>query len=173
MPVLDGFAAAQKIRNFEKSNALPHMPIIALTAGIGKRTKSMFQAGMDDYLTKPFSLTELRKTIQLFDRSLNGEKRNGYEPKISPVKAKAIPSLLPDINPKVLNMKAINNIREVEQKTGHSLLPSILSGFTSQMHEKLEEITKNMEEGDTEKIYRTAHAIKSMSANIGAEKLSD
>ena len=39
------------------------------------------------------------------------------------------------------------------------------------MHEKLEEIICNIESGDTEKIYRTAHAIKSMSANIGAERV--
>ena len=41
------------------------------------------------------------------------------------------------------------------------------------MHEKLAEITINFRDRDSEKIYRTAHAIKSMSANIGAEKVRE
>lgn len=33
------------------------------------------------------------------------------------------------------------------------------------------EISENFCEGDSEQLYRTAHAIKSMSANIGAERV--
>ena len=76
-----------------------------------------------------------------------------------------------DNDSEIFNMRAINNIREVEQQTGRALIPSILDGFTKQMDEKLTEITVNFRNGDPEKVYRTAHAIKSMSANIGAEKL--
>jgi HPt (histidine-containing phosphotransfer) domain-containing protein len=39
------------------------------------------------------------------------------------------------------------------------------------MQEKLTEISDDLQSGDTDKLYRTAHAIKSMSANIGAEKV--
>ena len=68
-------------------------------------------------------------------------------------------------------MRAINNIREVEQQTGRALLPKHSQRFTGQMDQKLEEISDNLKERDVEKLYRTAHAIKSMSANIGAEKV--
>jgi HPt (histidine-containing phosphotransfer) domain-containing protein len=68
-------------------------------------------------------------------------------------------------------MRAINNIREVEEQTGKPLLPSILSGFTKQMDEKIHDISKSLESGDVDELYRTAHAIKSMSANIGAENV--
>ena len=71
----------------------------------------------------------------------------------------------------IFNMRAINNIREVEQQTGNLLLPSILEGFTSQMQEKLQEMSQNIGKGDAGQINRAAHAIKSMSANIGAEKV--
>ena len=37
--------------------------------------------------------------------------------------------------------------------------------------EKITEMNKHIESGDATSIYRTAHAIKSMSANIGAEKV--
>ena len=71
----------------------------------------------------------------------------------------------------IFNMRTINNIREVEQKTGKLLLPSILEGFASQMHEKLQGLSQNIGKGDAGQINRIAHAIKSISANIGAEKV--
>lgn len=71
----------------------------------------------------------------------------------------------------IFNMRTINDIREMEQQTGNVLLPSILEGFASQMQEKLQEIAQNIRKGDAEQINRTAHAIKSMSGNVGAEKV--
>jgi HPt (histidine-containing phosphotransfer) domain-containing protein len=59
----------------------------------------------------------------------------------------------------------------VEKQTGRALLPSIFQGFVEQMNDKLCEINMHIESGDASSIYRTAHAIKSMSANIGAEKV--
>jgi HPt (histidine-containing phosphotransfer) domain-containing protein len=40
------------------------------------------------------------------------------------------------------------------------------------MDEKLDELNQNLDSGDCTSIYRTAHAIKSMSANIGAKKIT-
>ena len=71
----------------------------------------------------------------------------------------------------MFNASAIDNIREVEKQTGKDILPSIFTGFVEQMEDKLSEINYHVKSGDAESIYRTAHAIKSMSANIGAEKV--
>ena len=71
----------------------------------------------------------------------------------------------------VFNIPAIENIREVEKQTGKPLLPSIFEGFVNQMTDKLEDIQSQIEAADAENLYRTAHAIKSMSANIGAKKV--
>ncbi len=55
MPQLDGFSLAKKIRQGD-----PQTPIIFLTAKSMKQdTINGFQAGADDYLTKPFSMEEL------------------------------------------------------------------------------------------------------------------
>jgi CheY-like chemotaxis protein/nitrogen-specific signal transduction histidine kinase/HPt (histidine-containing phosphotransfer) domain-containing protein len=173
MPTLDGFAATKKIREFEKLHSLPTIPIIALTAGIGKEDKQRcIEAGMDGYLTKPFSMSELSESIRDLEQSINDRNQNlaSSNAKL----ASAIvnqPKSQHEINTEIFNIRAINNIREVEQQTGHSLLPSILDGFTVQMKEKLREIEDSLEAGDTEKLYKNAHAIKSMSANIGAEKV--
>jgi CheY-like chemotaxis protein len=172
MPVLDGFEATIKIREFEKQNGLPSIPIIALTAGISADDKERcLNSGMDDYLTKPFSISELRESILKLDKRIQRRIdhnefqkesfNNSDREKIRPIA----------LDSDIFNLRAINNIREVEQQTGRILIPSILDGYTNQMHQKLAEITLNFKDGDHEKIYRTAHAIKSMSANIGAEKV--
>ena len=173
MPVLDGFAATNKIREFEELNSLPAIPIIALTAGIGKQDKQRcIEAGMDGYLTKPFSLSELSESIRDFDARINDRNENLVSPGTQSVAPKINHAESQHgINTEIFNIRAINNIREVEEQTGRPLLPSILDGFTVQMKEKMKEIADNLNEGDTEKLYKTAHAIKSMSANIGAERV--
>ncbi|MCE5335456.1 MAG: response regulator, partial [Desulfobacteraceae bacterium] len=65
MPELDGYETTRQIRQRESSAQTGHIPIIALTgfAMHGDR-EICLQAGMDDYLSKPFSLDELRVMIK-------------------------------------------------------------------------------------------------------------
>ena len=63
MPILDGVSTAVIIRSNEaKTNS--HTPIIATTAYALRGDREKFiNAGMDDYVTKPFDLNELHKKI--------------------------------------------------------------------------------------------------------------
>jgi len=67
MPLMDGVEATAKIREWESENNITNrVPIIAMTANILKSDKDIFvAAGMDDYLSKPFNVSEL---VRLFDR---------------------------------------------------------------------------------------------------------
>jgi two-component system, sensor histidine kinase len=67
MPVMDGVEATRKIRDWESTNKMNNrVPIVAMTANILKNDKDLFvAAGMDDYLSKPFNVSEL---VRLFDR---------------------------------------------------------------------------------------------------------
>jgi CheY-like chemotaxis protein len=60
MPVMDGYRATSLIREYERNHRLPRVPIIALTASAieGDRQRCL-DAGMDDYLSKPFSQAAL------------------------------------------------------------------------------------------------------------------
>jgi len=56
MPVMDGFEVSRKIRQMEEENATKNkIPIIALTASSYSEVKDeIHQAGMNDYVSKPF-----------------------------------------------------------------------------------------------------------------------
>jgi two-component system sensor histidine kinase/response regulator len=66
MPEMDGFEATRKVRQAESHNSLrQRIPIIALTANAmeGDRERCL-QAGMDDYLSKPFTQGQLMDVLE-------------------------------------------------------------------------------------------------------------
>ncbi len=64
MPVLDGLETTRAIRKQELESG-DHIPIIALTAHATKvHQDSCFQAGMDDYIAKPFQMPKLFRSIE-------------------------------------------------------------------------------------------------------------
>jgi ammonium transporter, Amt family len=65
MPVMDGIAAAQAIRRWERETSITRpIPIVAVTANVvqGIREECL-NAGMNDYLSKPVSLPKLRELL--------------------------------------------------------------------------------------------------------------
>ena len=64
LPVMDGFEATRRIRKWEADQGYPRIPIIAVTAHVMVGdAEQCFQAGMDDYLAKPFDLAKLRQVL--------------------------------------------------------------------------------------------------------------
>ena len=61
MPEMNGFEATKSIRAIEKSEGrTPKIPIIAMTASLLKtEIKNCYNAGMDNYIPKPYKLEEL------------------------------------------------------------------------------------------------------------------
>lgn len=64
MPVMDGFSATKKIRNWELQKGKPRLPIVALTAGAFDEDREKCRtAGMDDFLAKPLRLADLEAML--------------------------------------------------------------------------------------------------------------
>jgi signal transduction histidine kinase len=64
MPIMDGYEATQKIRQWEKGQHRTPVPIIALTAHAFIRfKKKCLDAGCSDFLTKPVKKAKLVETI--------------------------------------------------------------------------------------------------------------
>jgi CheY-like chemotaxis protein len=65
MPHMDGFTVTRAIRERERAAGRRRLPIIALTANaLRGDDRRCFEAGMDDYMTKPFTLDALRSKIE-------------------------------------------------------------------------------------------------------------
>ncbi len=91
MPVMDGFEAAKRIRNYEKMmmkeenkmmNYLPSfssiIPIIAMTAGAMQGDRELcLEAGMNDYITKPVSPQTLAEVLEKWLPKENDDRRAG------------------------------------------------------------------------------------------------
>jgi CheY-like chemotaxis protein len=64
MPVMDGYVATQKIRQWETDNSKPRLPIIALTADAFEEDRQHCLAiGMDAFLTKPIAIESLKGAL--------------------------------------------------------------------------------------------------------------
>ncbi|MCF8364161.1 MAG: response regulator [Bacteroidales bacterium] len=68
MPEADGYEATGLIRNHEKQNNIAQrIPIIAMTANAMKGDKEKcINAGMDDYISKPFTAKALKETLSKY-----------------------------------------------------------------------------------------------------------
>ena len=65
MPVMDGFEAAREIRRRERQGERGRVPIVALTANVLADERELcLQAGMDDYLAKPFEPDDIQRVVE-------------------------------------------------------------------------------------------------------------
>ncbi len=73
LPGMDGYSLCQRLRESERSS----VPVIMLTARDSLEDRLQgFRAGTDDYLTKPFALSELAARIEaILKRSRGGGRR--------------------------------------------------------------------------------------------------
>ncbi|MBU0985867.1 MAG: PAS domain S-box protein [Proteobacteria bacterium] len=70
MPVMDGYTATQKIREWEKSHQVDATPIIALTAyALQEDEQKSLDAGCNSHLIKPLKKVKLLETINKYSKS--------------------------------------------------------------------------------------------------------
>ena len=64
MPVMDGYTATERIRQWEATHKQARIPIIALTADAFEEDRQRcMAAGMDDFLSKPIAIGVLRSVL--------------------------------------------------------------------------------------------------------------
>eukprot|EP00899_Mesostigma_viride_P004678 jgi/Mesvir1/14210/Mv09661-RA.1 len=72
MPVLDGYQATMQIRELERQHSTRHT-LVALTAhNLDSDREHCMRCGMDDYLTKPLNVNELKRTMGALGKTVRG-----------------------------------------------------------------------------------------------------
>ncbi len=172
MPQMDGFEATMQIRKREQAAGKALVPIIALTADVQKGiVEQCLDAGMDSYLSKPFSKQQLQDTlakwlpIQLTDAHVNGA--------LNAAALKASSGSINRVSTPLLNPAALENLRSLTTATGDSLLNKAIEMFLDTATQEIDKLEEALKNNDTDSLTRIAHSFKSSCANLGAQTLAD
>jgi CheY-like chemotaxis protein len=167
MPVMDGYAATRALRAREKERGGKHRTVVALTANAMEGDRDFcLAAGMDDYLSKPFTIRKLGETISKWVSAEWKESGGAVEALAKSV----LPAKPPD---STIDQTAIDGIRELEEAGNQGFLERIIGLYLSGATGLVEGVISAAERGDAESLLRSAHTLKSSSANVGAIGLSD
>jgi signal transduction histidine kinase/DNA-binding response OmpR family regulator len=169
MPVMDGFQATAEIRRRESAcGAARRVPIVALTANAieGDRERCL-NAGMDDYLSKPFRTAELRATLERWLTTAGS--RRGPNLQASATGSTSSPHTH---DHDALDPAALDMLRELQQSGSESLLRTVVHAFLDSAPELLEDLETGLAQRSAERVQDAAHTLKSSSANVGATRLA-
>ena len=168
MPEMDGLEATRQIRRMEASASgvgTRRLPVVALTANAMQGDRELcIEAGMDDYLRKPFDSAQLAEMLR---RWLPARPQAAVADASCPAAA-AGPPPAEDETP-VLDESVIASIRSLD----HSgrLLERLAQSFEDSGVVDLAELARAAETGDGETVRRLAHRLKSAARNLGAVRL--
>jgi two-component system, sensor histidine kinase and response regulator len=166
MPVMDGFDATRAVRRLEDPS-LSRLPIVALTANAMQGdSQKCVDAGMDDFLSKPYTLEQLRSLLQKW---LPGIDNSTVV--TDSQQSERMPLMVP-LHQTAIDMRIIESFRELDPQRGTGLASKLLNTWLVSTEPQAALITQAIQQGDVQLLSRTAHAMKSSSANVGAMSLS-
>jgi signal transduction histidine kinase/CheY-like chemotaxis protein/HPt (histidine-containing phosphotransfer) domain-containing protein len=165
MPVMDGFQATRRIRELENSLG-GHIPIVAMTAYAMKEDRDKCrEAGMDDYISKPFQpedlLSVLKRLVEIDEKEHQANVQQTVSPENTPQ---------PDTAETVAS---VFDRSELLERLGgrEEMLGRFIDMFTKNVTGYLEALRQAIDSGVGEQIRVQAHTIKGASANISALKM--
>lgn len=169
MPVMDGFIATASIREDEAVRGTVRTPIVALTANAikGDRERCL-AAGMDDYLTKPFTAERLHAALAQIlphGRAVSNDNKTALKPADDSASVNVIKSHL--------DRDVLAVICGLQQPGAPSILQKIVDIYLQNSAGLLQALRRAVANDDAKSVMETAHALKSSSGNVGATSLTD
>jgi len=157
MPEMDGFEATRCIRELEQTGRLSRrLTIIALTANAikGDRERCL-EAGMDDYISKPFKADEL---IEVIDRAMTADNGDASDDDATLGTDTSVPGSPIDVN--MLLARCMGNA---------AFADSLLDELEASGPGLVDNISRHASAGEVEAAADTAHALKGAAAIMAAE----
>ena len=173
MPTMDGFAATRAIRKHEITNELEKLPIVALTAHVAGSDNTWRDAGMTDYLTKPFTIDALSGIISKYvkPRPQIVRPSGGEASSASNVLTSGQSTGKTSNDIALFDIGVLQQLADM-QSGGVNLPVKALTLFKDNARQSFKALLEAVKTGEPSKIASAAHAVKSMSANVGAAGLS-
>ncbi len=166
MPKLDGLQATQQIRNGESEKA--RIPIIALTADVQKNIRDQCSAaGMDFYITKPFTQVQLQ---QILEKWLPHKVIEKSRSKTSVASSAALANHHSE-RP-VINYNALDQLRSLQTSNGENLLVKTVEMFLENAPKDIEAMHQAFMAQKPAEFGKIAHRLKSVCAIVGAQDMA-
>lgn len=154
MPVMDGLTATGKIREIESEKNLTRTPIVAITANaLSSDRLACLNAGMDDYLAKPFKRSQVKEILEklLISRQESPENTQRNESNVR------------DPEPPIFDIAMMLEI------TGNdwNLANQIVTRFQSALLEQLKKLTSLIEMSDFAALKSELHKFRGGASGSG------
>jgi HPt (histidine-containing phosphotransfer) domain-containing protein len=182
MPRMDGYEATEAIRDREQTQGLMRTPIIAMTANAmaGDRERCL-AVGMDDYISKPVKPAQLENILRQWlpleemisnesDASLKGgvQKADSLD-SVTDLSESLLEAGDTTMSPSgMIDRNVLEELYEIMEDDFVSVLESYLKSAPGLMLG----IRDAVKAGDMDALVKSAHPLKSSSANVGAMELS-
>jgi CheY-like chemotaxis protein len=156
MPLMDGFEATSKIREWETQNQ--HVPIVALTAMLLEdEIQKCLSVGMDDCIAKPFNTETLFRLIETY---ISKSKHTASK---TDLRKSAIADKLDVLD---IQEALPRFSRDVE------IYRDFLNEFIDNLPQRIDQFRTAFQSGDFKELADSAHNLKGISASMGAKQLS-
>ena len=161
MPEMDGITAAREVRKIELAEGKPPVPIIALTADAmqGDREKCL-AAGMNDYLSKPFKVVQLREMIDRWSQDSLGSGGAPAEAPLEPEES-------------AIDRTAFDQFRNpAAGDSADAFVTLLIEQFQAEAALRMTALKEAVDCSDGAAIGRATHSLKGMSSTVGANRMA-
>jgi CheY-like chemotaxis protein len=168
MPVLDGYAACGQIRELDHWMGR-RTPIIALTAhALQSDRERCLAAGMDDYLSKPFTQSQLIAIIQRWTSPVSAPVSQN----IGTTSQRHSVALL-SRSAACLDETTLQGLRALRRPGRPDAFAAILARYLESSAGYVEAIRQAIADLNANALFQAAHAMKSSSGMVGAHELAE
>lgn len=171
MPEIDGFELTKNIRELE-SGKNSHIPIVALTANALKGEREhCLNAGMDDYLSKPVQLEDLRAMLEKYISLAQTDSKE----KVRSEREVAASSAMPPAKAADSAAEVPVNVHILEEFVGNDpeIIKEMLHDYRINAAQTAAELRAAYQNDQITNVGLIAHKLKSSSRSVGALKLGE
>jgi two-component system sensor histidine kinase/response regulator len=166
MPTMDGYEATRQVRARAAASGGAHVPIVALTSNAMKGDReTCLAAGMDDYLSKPFTQRQLAEVLLRWLAPGRAAQEVGGPLAGTPPGTDAV-------GQDPIDRRALEPILAMERAGRARLLQRIVGVYLDDTPGAIRALRQAVDGRDAEGARKAAHGLKSSSANVGALRLS-